>query len=242
MFLIFSKKRIILICFCIILSICIIIGVGFHSYSNNNNQNIIPKIILPANKKTIVIDPGHGLPDGGASTADGVLESDINLKIALKLQKLLEQSGAIVILTRNDENGISGLKNASIREKHRTDLKNRVRIGNESSADMFISIHLNKIPQSQYSGWQTFYKKDNEESKNLAQSLQNGLNQSIQKENKREPAKISGIYIVDNIKIPISIVECGFLSNPEEAKLLQTEEYQEKLAEGIYKRNIKLFT
>ena len=146
----------------------------------------------------------------------------------------MEQSGATVILTRNDANNISGLEKGSIREKHVNDLKNRVKIGNESSADIFISIHLNKIPQSQYSGWQTFFKKDSEESKKLAEALQKGLNEAIEKENKREPSKISGIYIVDNIKIPISIVECGFLSNPEEKALLQTDEYQDKIARGIY--------
>lgn len=178
---------------------------------------------------------------GGAIADDGVTESDINLKIVLKIQRLLEQSGATVILTRSDENGISELVDASIRKKHITDIKNRVEIGNESQADIFVSVHLNKIPQSQYSGWQAFFKKNNDESKRLANSIQNGLNENIKKENKREPAKISGIYIVDNVTIPITIIECGFLSNPEEKKLLQTDEYQDKLAWGIYSGIINYF-
>lgn len=101
-------------------------------------------------------------------------------------------------------------------------------------ADMFVSIHLNKIEQKQYWGWQTFFKKSDETSIKLAQSIQNGLNETIQKENKREALKIENKYLVEHVKIPIAIVECGFLSNPEEERLLQTEEYQSKLAWGIY--------
>ena len=156
------------------------------------------------------------------------------LKIALKVQNLLEEAGSTVILTRSDENGIYEEESNTLREKKVSDIKNRVKIGNESSADIFVSIHLNKIPQQQYWGWQTFFKNGNEESKKLAESLQNGLNQTIQKENKRESLKINNIYIVDHVEIPIAIVECGFLSNEEEEKLLQTEEYQNKLAWGIY--------
>jgi len=170
----------------------------------------------------------------GAVSDNGTQESDINLKIVLKIQSLLEQSGATVILTRSDENGISELTGAAIRQKHVQDLKNRVKIGNESSADIFVSIHLNKIPQPQYSGAQTFFKKDNADSEKLATSIQNSLNETIEKEKVRMPSKISGIYIVDNVTVPISIVECGFLSNPEEEALLQTDSYQNKLAWAIY--------
>ena len=97
-----------------------------------------------------------------------------------------------------------------------------------------MSIHLNKIPEQQYYGWQTFYKKGSEESKLLATEIQNNLNDAIQKENKRIPAMLNSVYIMKNVEIPITIVECGFLSNPEEEELLQTDEYQEKLAWGIY--------
>lgn len=177
---------------------------------------------------------GHGFPDEGASSDEGITESSINLSIALKVQKLLEQAGSTVILTRSDENGIYDLESSTIREKKISDIKNRVKIGNESSADIFVSIHLNKLQQKQYWGWQTFFKNGNEESRRLAQSLQTGLNETIKKENKRESLKIEKIYIVDHVEIPTAIVECGFLSNEEEEKLLQTEEYQNKLAWGIY--------
>ena len=177
---------------------------------------------------------GHGTPDEGASSDEGITEASINLKIALKVQDLLEEAGSTVILTRSDENGIYEEKSNTLREMKVSDIKNRVKMGNESSADIFVSIHLNKITQQKYWGWQTFFKKGNEESKKLAEALQNGLNQTIQKENKRESLKIENIYIVDHVEIPITIVECGFLSNEEEEKLLQTEEYQNKLAWGIY--------
>lgn len=170
----------------------------------------------------------------GASSDEGITEASINLKIALKVQNLLEEAGSTVILTRSDENGIYEEKSNTLREMKVSDIKNRVKMGNESSADIFVSIHLNKITQQKYWGWQTFFKKGNEESKKLAEALQNGLNQTIQKENKRESLKIENIYIVDHVEIPITIVECGFLSNEEEEKLLQTEEYQNKLAWGIY--------
>ena len=113
-------------------------------------------------------------------------------------------------------------------------MKNRVEIGNNSEADIFVSIHLNKISQSKYYGWQAFFRKDDEKSQRLAVSLQNNLNDVIEKENKREALKIENKYIIYNVKIPITIIECGFLSNEEEAKSLITEEYQNKLAWGIY--------
>ena len=151
------------------------------------------------------------------------------------MQNLLEQSGATVILTRSTDEAIYDTNaDGSIRKKKVSDLKNRVKIGNESSADIFVSIHLNKIPQEQYYGWQTFYKNNDKQSKQLAESIQNNLNSSIQKENHRLAKTIENIYIVDNVEIPMTIVECGFLSNHEELKDLQTEQYQEKIAWGIY--------
>ena len=166
--------------------------------------------------------------------AIGTTEAETNLKIALKVQTLLEQSGATVILTRSDENAIYDIDSKTLRQKKISDIHNRVKIGNESSADIFVSIHLNKIPEQQYYGWQSFYQEGNEQSIKLAKSIQTNLNDSIQKENKRVPMKLNTVYIMKHIEIPTTIVECGFLSNPEEEKLLLTDEYQDKLAWGIY--------
>lgn len=170
----------------------------------------------------------------GAEAQNGTTESDINLKIALKLQSLLEQSGATVLLTRSDENAIYDLDSKTLRQKKVSDIKNRVSLANESKADIFVSIHLNKIEQQQYWGWQTFFKKNNEQSEKLAKLIQSNLNIAIQKDNKREALKIENKYIIDNVQIPTTIVECGFLSNPEELKKLLEDEYQDKLSWGIY--------
>ena len=171
----------------------------------------------------------------------GATEAQTNLKIALKLQTLLEQSGSTVILTRSDENAIYDIDKNTLREKKISDIRNRVKIGNESSADIFVSIHLNKIPQSQYDGWQTFYKPKDEKSMKLAKSIQTNLNDAIQKENKRVAMKLDTVYIMKHVEIPISIVECGFLSNPDEEELLLSDEYQNKLAWGIYNGIIDYF-
>lgn len=176
-----------------------------------------------------------GKPDEGAVGLFGTTEQAINLSISLKLQKLIEQCGAKVILTRSDENGIYSIDSKSIREKKVSDIKNRVDLGNNSNADIFISIHLNKYPPSEiYRGWQTFYQNKNDESENLATLIQNNINKNIDYENNRTPMKITDVYIMKNVTIPTVIVECGFLSNSEETTLLKDDTYQYKLAWGIF--------
>ena len=135
----------------------------------------------------------------------------------------------------------SSLKLVREAEKKNSYIRNRVKIGNNSSADIFVSIHLNKIPENQYYGWQTFFKDGNEDGKRLATCIQNNLNETMQKENKRTPLKINNVYIIKHVEIPTVIVECGFLSNSEEEKQLQQEEYQTKLAWGIYNGIMEYF-
>lgn len=204
-------------------------------------QKTVQTVALPVSDKVIVIDAGHGKPDEGAQSSRGTTEAETNLKIALKLQALLEQSGSTVILTRSDENAIYDLDSKTLKQKKISDIHNRVKIGNESSADLFISIHLNKIPQEQYWGWQCFYKEGEEQSQKLAKSLQENLNDAIQKENKRVAMKLNNVYIMKHVEIPISIVECGFLSNPEEEQKLLEDSYQDRLAWGIYNGIIDYF-
>lgn len=230
-----EKKRILFILSMVFISVfAYFLSIGF-------NNKTVQTVSLPVSNKVVVLDAGHGGEDGGATSTNGNNEANINLKIALKVQNLLEQSGCTVILTRSDENAIYDLDAKTLKEKKVSDIKNRVKIGNSSSANIFVSIHLNKIPESQYYGWQTFYKEGNEESKKLATCLQNNLNESISRENKRVPLKIDNIYIMKNVEVPTSIVECGFLSNKEEEKLLLQDEYQNKLAWGIYTGIINYF-
>lgn len=189
----------------------------------------------PSTSKVIVLDAGHGKPDEGAVGIYGTTEEAINLKITLKLKAILEESGAQVILTRSDENGIYSSECTTIKSKKVSDIKNRVKIGNTEGVDIFISIHLNKFEQEKYRGWQAFYQQNSEDSKVLATCIQEGLNNEISEyHNDRVPLKLSNIYIMDNVKAPTVTIECGFLSNKEEAKLLEEDEYQSRLAWGIF--------
>ena len=189
------------------------------------------------NTKTykIVVDAGHGAPDGGAVSSDGVEEAGLNLEIAEKLRDALEDEGFLVIMTREDENNIADTdKQKSLREMKSSDLTNRVNIANNSGADIMISIHMNKFEGGSSWGWQTFYSKNSDEGKRLATLVQTSIQKNIDdRVNKRVALSIEGIKIVDKTNIPVIIVECGFLSNVEDLKLLQTEEYQNKIAIGI---------
>ena len=175
--LVITKKKILLVSSLVMIFLfTFVIQIG-----NIKNTDTIPTVSLPVTNKVIVLDAGHGIPDEGAQSSTGTTEAESNLKIALKVQNLLEQSGATVILTRSDENAIYDLDSKTLKQKKISDIHNRVKIGNESSADIFVSIHLNKIPQSQYWGWQCFYKDGNENSQKLAKSLQTNLNEAIRK-------------------------------------------------------------
>ena len=210
--LILNRKRLSLIL------LIVLLGIFTFAYQDakENLEKSVMATTTPVSGKVVILDAGHGTPDEGAQTKNGTTEAETNLKITLKVQNLLEQSGCTVILTRSDENGIYNLDSKTLKQKKISDIKNRVKIGNESSADIFVSIHLNKIDQSQYYGWQCFFQKRSEQSQQLAKSIQKNLNEAIQKENKREAMKIEKIYIAHHLEIALSIVECVFLSNPED--------------------------
>ena len=238
-----NKKRIQIIASCLLIAL---FAFSFQIANENkqedkNIKKTVETTSTPVSGKTVVLDAGHGVPDEGAQSSNGTTEAQTNLKITLKVQNLLEQSGCKVILTRSDENAIYDLDSKTLKQKKISDIHNRVKIGNESSADIFVSIHLNKIPQQQYYGWQCFYKENDENSIKLAKQLQENLNKSILKENKRVAMKLNTVYIMKHVEIPISIVECGFLSNPEEEKQLLEDGYQNRLAWGIYNGIINYF-
>ena len=177
---------------------------------------------------------GHGKPDEGAQSSTGTTEAATNLKIALKLQNLLEQSGCTVILTRSDENAIYDLDKTTLREKKISDIRNRVKIGNENSADIFVSIHLNAFEQSKYYGAQTFYPKGKDDGKELAQFVQDELKRVVDEDNDRKIKPRDDIYLLKNAKMPSILIECGFLSNEKESQLLADSKYQDKIAWAIY--------
>lgn len=182
----------------------------------------------------VVIDAGHGGIDPGASSKNGVAEDEINLSIALKLRHFIEQAGGIAIMTREDNNGLYTQGQSRIRSKKNEDLNKRSEIINSSNANIYISIHLNYFSQSKYYGAQTFYKRGDENGKLLAELIQEELRNILGRDNNRVAKFVDGVYIMNNSKIPGALVECGFLSNPEEERLLQDDEYQNKVAFSIF--------
>jgi len=182
--------------------------------------------------KYILIDPGHGGRDGGASGADGTVEKDINLAISLPLYDILKFLGYEVEITREDDRMTCdpGLK--TLREQKVSDMKNRLKLYDKSR--LTISIHQNHFPQTQYYGTQIWYGVKNGESKELGTVVRQTVLGLIQPENKRELKKAaSDVYLLSNTTAPAIIVECGFLSNPGELQKLKDREYQKKMAYAI---------
>lgn len=180
---------------------------------------------------TVVIDAGHGGVDGGTSAADGTLEKDINLRIAHKLNNVLQSFGVETVMTRTEDISIHDADAKTIRQKKGSDIKNRLDIINNTDNAIYVSIHQNHYSDSIYSGTQVFYSKNKPDSEILANRIRNAVVSSLQKDNTRE-IKPSGkeIYLLNNAQVPAVMVECGFMSNKEEAKLLINENYQQKLA------------
>lgn len=195
----------------------------------------VPASALPVYASTIVVDAGHGEPDGGCVAADGTKEAGLNLAVSQKLAGILSQSGSKVIMTRTTEEGMFDTSAKSVAEKKKADMYKRRDIQKNAGADFFVSVHMNKFEQSKYSGAQVVYDTKNPESKALATYIQTSLRENVDPENKREPmAAQSGIFLLKNAPIPSVIVECGFLSNSDELAKLKTEDYQNKIAWAIY--------
>lgn len=184
----------------------------------------------------ILLDPGHGEPDGGAAAADGTTEASLNLDLTKKLDEMLSEAGYETLLTREDESGIHDSSLETVREMKRSDMYKRLDMKNSSGADIFVSIHMNKFEQSKYRGPQVLYDKTNENAKLLAEQIQIQLNLTDPENNTRQAAEAQkSVFLLQSSKIPSVIVECGFLSNPEELELLKTDEHRKKLAEAIKK-------
>ncbi|EGK09781.1 N-acetylmuramoyl-L-alanine amidase CwlD [Kroppenstedtia eburnea] len=193
---------------------------------------------MPLSGKVIVIDPGHGGYDGGAVSRSGLQEKGVTLNISLLLRDYLQESGALVIMTREVDKDLAG---TGYRRRKAADLMERARIVKTSGADAFISIHLNAIPSPRWSGAQTFYYPTLEANKKLAESIQSELIRNLENTNRK--ARYSGeIYILKTSPVPTALVEVGFLSNPAEAELLGDEAYQKKLAAAIYNGLLRYYS
>ncbi len=183
--------------------------------------------------KVILIDPGHGGIDGGAQSKTGSIEKDINLQIALKLRDKLEESGYKVYMTRDEDEGLYQ-KGNTVREKKREDLNRRVEMKKETECDIFVSIHQNMFPQSKCYGAQVWYAS-NDNSYNLATIVQDSIKESVKDNNKRvaKPAAEAYLILRDKYEGASILVECGFLSNPDEEVKLKSDEHQNLIVEGI---------
>ncbi|HHV99573.1 MAG TPA: cell wall hydrolase [Clostridiaceae bacterium] len=191
-------------------------------------------------QKVVMLDPGHGGEDPGAvSDYSGIKEKDINLSIAFKTKELLEKEGFKVLMTREEDKLEYQPGTTNIIQKRKQDLLRRKKMMDEGGADIVVSIHMNKFGKTQYHGAQTFYPPKSVEGQRLAISIQKSLREIVDPTNTRGALeKKEPIIILKDYKTPTVIVECGFLSNPEEEKKLQTEEYLNKIALAI-KEGIK---
>lgn len=179
----------------------------------------------------VVIDAGHGGFDSGKVGINNALEKDINLSIAKKLKVFLEENDIEVIMIREED---EGLYESTDRNKKIADMKKRVSIINESKAIMAVSIHQNSFTSEREKGAQVFYHQKSEEGKRLAETIQKQIKTSMKDNNRRVAKANDSYYMLKQTECPLVIVECGFLSNGQEAELLCDEYYQEKMAWSIH--------
>lgn len=181
-------------------------------------------------KNCIVIDVGHGGFDSGKVGVNGELEKDINLQVALKLKDTLEAKGMQVVMTREDD---QGLYDADARNKKAQDLQRRCELINKENPLMTVSIHQNSYTSPQIKGAQVFYYTTSKESQTLAETVQKTLIDKVDPQNHRQAKANDSYYLLKKTESTIIIVECGFLSNPEEAQKLTDEAYQQQIAEAV---------
>lgn len=214
-------------------SLCVCLLIGFTVWGA---QNIVPASLLEQatdSLPVLILDAGHGGEDGGAVSASGAEESDINLEITLKLESLMAFLGHEPVLTRRDDISLHDEDCTTLREKKVSDLKHRVELVNAIPNAMLISIHQNFYTDPRYSGAQVFYNPG-DVSRQWGEQTQQALSQVLGRENQRKAMGLSNkVYLFEQISCPATLVECGFLSNGEEASLLQTDGYQKMIAVAL---------
>ncbi|GAA0468007.1 N-acetylmuramoyl-L-alanine amidase CwlD [Alkalibacillus silvisoli] len=188
-------------------------------------------VTSPLAGQVVVIDPGHGGVDGGADYGD-VKEKTITLQTSFFLRDYLQEAGAIVYLTREEDIDLAPEEMDGYSRRKAHDIRERVSFIQAQEADLFISIHLNSVLNQSWSGAQTFYYPEDDENKALAESIQGRLQESV--DTNRQALGINQIYILKHANTTSALIEAGFLSHPEERALLVTEDYQRRLASAIY--------
>lgn len=196
---------------------------------------------LPLSGKTIVIDPGHGGVDGGAVGKDKTLEKDIALAVAKKTRDFLQQSGALVYLTREKDKDLAKEDTKGLSRRKAEDIRKRLKFIHDKEADFFVTLHLNALPSNKWSGAQTFYYSKYDKSKHLATMIQSEIIRNLENTT-RKPLAINGVYLLKYAEVPGSLVEIGFLSNEHEREHLKKESYQRKIAGSIYEGILRYVT
>lgn len=213
---------------------CLLVLVLLTSFYLNINTDHVQAAKTAESEKeksfTIVVDAGHGGFDPGKIGINKELEKDINLSIAIKLKEKLEEKNITVIMTRTEDTDLS---DASASSKKSSDMKNRVKIINEAKADVCISIHQNSYTSKEVKGAQVFYYSKSDNGKALAQTIQQSLKETLNDGNKRKEKANDNYYMLLKAECTSVIVECGFLSNWEDATNLKDEFYQDKVATAI---------
>ncbi len=211
---------------CVIIAVVVLMSVGSFKEAK-------AEVLIADASNVIIIDAGHGGEDPGAVGVDGSYEKDINLSIAMTIGEELKSRGYTVVYTRTEdkmlylpEENIKGMRKIS-------DLKNRCKLTREYEDPILISIHMNTYGASKYSGLQVYYADKNEESKSLANKIQSAVKAELQHDNKRQIKNGEALYLLENSNGTAVLIECGFLSNPEECQKLSKKEYQKQLSFAI---------
>ncbi len=216
----------------VILLCCLLVVV--YETSASDRRFFLPE---PLGGVKIVIDAGHGGIDGGASSGD-VIEKDVTLAVAQKVERQLKRMGAEVVMTRSTDDDVltehaPSEEFATLRERKKEDIFLRANLVKSEEPDIFITIHANAIPEEKWRGAQVFYHKDGHaNSEMLAKSVQDSIKNTLQNTD-RQAMAIKQIYLLKKTEVPAILVETGFLSNNEERQLLADEKYQEKMANAI---------
>ncbi len=225
MYIILSRKKCITVCLiAVFLSISAFGIFALSSYAGT---------FFDDKSLSIIVDAGHGLPDGGAVGSGGTVEQEINIAIAKKLEEVLEGKNIDVIMTRSDESGIWTEESDSIRKKKVEDMYNRLKIMKNSDADLFVSIHMNSYTNKATSGLRIFYSPAFDEIKPLAENIQIRMSDVTGAKTNVVKAADNSLFLMKKAPIPAILVECGFISNPQEEKKLNDEDYQARLAWAI---------
>ncbi|HHU62200.1 MAG: N-acetylmuramoyl-L-alanine amidase CwlD [Bacillota bacterium] len=213
-------------------SICLTVGIYWGTAQKDYIPAMTGSLAKIISGKIIVIDAGHGGIDPGAVSAQGILEKEITLQIARELEFLFQKAAVYVVMVRQSDSDLADSSEQNLLKRKRQDLKQRVFVAEQAEADLYISIHANYFPAPRWSGAQTFYLEDCPEGQKLAESIQTELVRHLGPNNR--VAQTGNFRVLRDTSMPATLVEVGFLSNPQEAQKLSEVSYQKKIASAIF--------